>query len=247
MAGFLYFLNGFSNPVTDDVIDKAGLRYAFERRPMFAQINGRTPSGRPGSLLADQARLGEATFAYVGDGSQRWEKIPRPTGTPEDVPEVWVGHWTAHAPKPADLGRSRILLGPTIRLARSGSWQVPRLLMHAGDAGFAFNLPSYVDVAPNGDLVPGETVEEYRPAADLAERIFEALKSGSSSAEAVRLSCEVLAINYAVSLFECTKMLQLFRDDDDLCGTIKLAANWSEFERWREKKTAGSVSADSAG
>lgn len=240
MAGFMYFIDGWVNPVSDETIDQVGLRYAFERRPMFAQINGRTPSGRPGSLLADQARLGEATFAYAGD-KQRWEKRPR-VQVPDGAFDVYVGQWNDHPPQPADLLRRNPLPGTEVKLA-GHNWTIPRLLMYASESGFTLDLPRYVDLDEHGTVVGGETVEEYRPAADLAERVFAVMRNGTTSAAAVELSVEALQLNYVVSMIEAVKLLRLFREDQSLLSIVHAAADWDTFEQLREKKTAEATSA----
>lgn len=245
MAGFLYFLNGWSNPVTPKLIDELGLRYAFDRAPMFAPLTGRTPSGAPGTLIGDRDRIEGRGSAFKFDGAgQRWEPMPMPpsAAAPDAAtrPDVWVGYWRANSPTPADLVRPGALPGPMVRLADGQRWQVPQLIVHAGADGFTLNLPAYVDMDANGGLVPGDTVDEYRDAAELAEQVFVALRNGCSRAQGVVLSTQLLAVNYALSLFEATRMLRLFRDDAGLTDVVRAAGDHERFEAWREKKTPAS-------
>lgn len=245
MAGFIYFAAGWVNPITPEALAALGLTHAFSQPPAHGKIDGRTPSGGVGTILADVSRMPNGELAFRGD-EQTWRKRPG-----DDC--VWVGFWNAHRPTPEGLARAKQLPGPLVSLGDGHRWRVPLLLAYQDEGGFAVNLPCYADLSDDGRWVNGAVAAEHAPSQQLAERLYEGLikaETGQgarlSAEEALTLSVRLLAVNYAVGDVEAA-MLRLFTVDSRLRDIVKAAADWQTFVDWYEKKKAGSAPAGSDG
>lgn len=238
MYGFLYFADGIVNPITDQLLASLDLTYAFEGGPMYGLCQGRTPSGRDGTLIADGARMPNGDLAYRPD-LQTWRKRPG-----DDC--VWVGYWNAHRPTPEGLARARQLPGERVTLADGNAWLVPRLMAYESESGFAIDLPCYADLDENGRWCNGGVSAEYADAAKFAERIYEGMIKAElgqgtrlTTEEVLAMSSRLLQFNYRVSEIEAA-ILQLFKIEAALRDVVKAAADWRTFAEWCDKKKAAS-------
>lgn len=244
MAGFLYFAAGIVNPVTDQTVTQLELRYAFERRPMFGRLEGRTPAdGAAGTLLADESRRAE--LAYRPD-EQVWRKRPG-----DDC--VWIGYWKHSPPTPDDLRRATALAGEAIELGDGGVWTVPRLLWHAAESGFQLALPTYFDLDDEGKWMCGAVVEPYAALEAVADRLHAGvyrseMPDGQRLAidEMLSIAAQLLGVNYAISAVECA-MLRLFNGGDQLRRIAEAAVDHGQAMEWLEKKSAAGDQPDAAG
>lgn len=131
MAGFLYHIAGEQRPPAPAKIDAWGLRYAFpDGSPTHRAVMSSSPSGKSGSIIADDARQSEKDVGYYPD-QQTWEKLPAIEGRPE----LWIGFWNDAPPRPDDLRRSPLIEGIVSYQAGDGCrWIVPTLV-ELDDAG----------------------------------------------------------------------------------------------------------------
>lgn len=245
MSTFLYFAGGFINPITPAVIDRFGLRYAFDNRDASAAhgtLGGRTPSAGPGTIFADSERLGSLDLAYRPE-EQVWRPLPSRT----DAPPLFVGYWKEHKPTAAHLLRAKFVDGEFVRLADGQEWLVPRLRMFAGKNGFLSALPAYIDVGDDGELQFSGVSDEHAELEALGERLIEALfKAELGTAprmtikEAVETAAKLLAVNYVVSAVELgRRMLGTLANDGSLMDACRAAADHAAALDWAEKKSAG--------
>ncbi|HMP07665.1 MAG TPA: hypothetical protein PJ982_15045 [Lacipirellulaceae bacterium] len=245
MAGLLYFASQFTAPVTLEALAALGLRQVFAAPPAHGRIDGRTPSGAAGTIFADLARLGGRDLAYCAE-RQTWLRRG-----PDDC--LWLGYWTDARPTPADLARDKQLPGDLVELVRGEQWRIPRVLAFAGEQGFACDLPCYAARTADGQWTNGRVLDEYAPAARLAERLYAGMILAEldraprlTTAELLDATAELLAINYAVGPAEL-QLLEALPLDERLAEVARAAADWAAFEDWSEKKNAVASRSDSAG
>lgn len=239
MPGFCYFADGFHNPMNDAAIAALGLSYAFPTAPMYARLEGRTPSGGAGTIFGLEPQQPGGELAYRGPELQTWRKRPG-----DDC--VWVGYWNEHCPTPEGLARLVQLPGPLVTLADGQRWRVPRLMAYEAEVGFAIDLPCYADLDADGNWCNGGVVAEYADAEKFAMRIYEGviqaeLGNGKrlTSEEVLGFSARLLQFNYLVSDVEVA-MLRLFKVDEQLKEIVKAAASWQKFVDAVDKKKAAS-------
>lgn len=244
MSTFLYFAANCLNPITPDVIDRLGLRYAFDNVAASAAhgvITGRTPSSTPGTIFADGERLGSTDLAYRPD-EQVWRPLP-------NKPDCYVGYWQAHKPTAAHLARSKFVDGEFVRLADGQEWLVPRVRMFAGDDGFRTALPTLIDVDDDGELVIAGVAAEQAHLDEIGQRLLAGMFAAElelaprlSVKEAVGIVAALLAVNYVVSTVELGKrMLGVLATDDSLMAACRAAVDYATAADWTEKKSAGAA------
>lgn len=250
MSGFLYFVDGFINPLTAERISEFGLGYAFERLPQWGKIDGRTPSGGAGTLACDESRMGGSAMAYRPD-QQTWRKLPRPAGSAR--PDVYVGFWDDAKPTAATLARAKQLPGDYFRFAGSGTWLVPRLRMWADESGFVSCLPGRAGIDDSGNWVITSQSDEVRELNELADRLYAAMFSALAGQatpftvnEGLDTAAKLLSVNYVVSKFEIG-MLEMLPTDADLIAVCRIAMDYDSAEAWAQKKTEELAQAVDAG
>jgi hypothetical protein len=235
MSGFLYFADGIRNPMTDELVSQLDLRYAFDGIPMHGPIDGRTPSGGPGTIMCEQSRLEPYDPVYRGDEYQVWRKRPG-----DDC--VWIGYWRDSPPTPADLARHKQLAGDGVELG-GHAWKIPQFWWHAEEDGFQPKLPRYFDLSDKGEWIYGDIDEAHAHLKPLADRLLAAIYfSGSdpsvpplTTIELLETAPQLLAINYVVSPVECV-MLKLFKKDGALRRMAELAVDYDTAMEWVKKK-----------
>lgn len=234
MSGFLYFAAGIVNPLTPESVSQLDLGYAFAGLPMHGRIDGRTPSGGPGTIMCDQSRLEPFDMAFHPD-EQFWRKRPG-----DDC--VWIGYYKESPPTPANLARHKQLAGDSMQLADGNQWQVPRFWWHAGEDGFRLQLPRYYDLDEQGQWVYGDVDEEYAHLKALADRLLAAIYFASAddtippftTIEALETAPKLLAINYVVSPIECA-ILRLFKRNSPPRRLAELAVDYDTAMEWVKK------------
>lgn len=223
MRNFLYFAAGITTPITLEMVERLGLRYAFDEVPMHGVIEGRTPSGKAGTIMATR---GDGEMSFKGEPSQVWRKRPG-----DDC--VWVGMSAGQPPTPADLLRplGDRQYGEEIDLADGHKWQIPRLVWHAGEDGFQLALPTYYDLDDAGRWVCSEVEEKFKHLLPLADRIYEGVYKSEvggkrlSTEELLGLAPTLLAANYRVSPIEIA-MLRLFKKGSYLRRMAEVAVDF---------------------
>lgn len=243
MAGFLYFADGLANPLTDAVINRLGLTYACDgQSPMFARLEGRTPSGGVGTLIADEARLAGKTFGYL-PADQDW-RIARVAS--DTAGAVYVGCYRDARPTPRELARREQLPGQLVKLADGQQWLVPRLRFFDGEHGFRTAMPVLFDVDDAGQWMVGGMDEQYRELDAIAQRMLDGMLGGAvgstsplTTGEALQLVTRLLRQNYVVSAPELGRqMLGALSDDGTLVEAMHAAMDFQTASEWVEKKSA---------
>lgn len=246
MSGFLYFISGQKNPITDVVIDAVGLRYAFDVSPMHGPADG--PSNSAGMLFADGKRLGDMDLCYVADPDvQCWHKRPG-----DDA--VWIGYWKAAPPTPKSLARQRMLPGESLELCDGNNWHVPRLMVYFEGEGFSSALPHRATRNDAGQWTNGDVLPRYSKYLKLAQRLYDGMyKSHLGGAkpidnlEMLDIAAELLGVNYAIGVEEAGLLGLLPTDEESLKSFAHIATDRETFEDWYEKKNGESGLAAGAG
>lgn len=173
MAGFLYFWAGGTGELdAENVDERVGLGYAFDGSVASREVHGAShPCGKPGLVIGDPngQPVGKSLGMY-GD-QQQWRKMPVVDGGPD----LWIGYWIDHKPKPADLRRAVSLRTRGVLLDDGQYWDVP-IVCHREDERLLSDLPAYLTFDERGRRIPGETVGEFRSLWDrvsaLADKAF---------------------------------------------------------------------------
>ncbi len=237
MSSFLYFCDRASQPITLEQTQEWGLGYAFDSKPASCPIEGRTPSGAPGWLFFDHARLGNA-FPGYNSALQEWRKIPSS--------DLWVGFDKGNRPGPETLMRSKVIDGELVALADDQQWLIPRLRIFAGARGFQSVLTVLADLDDEGNWVAGKVVDGEKFDA-LADRLIEGMIysidnseiAPLTTSEMLNISTSLLQANYYVDKIEVA-MLGLLTNDDLLERVGDAAVEVLTALEWAEKKNAGS-------
>ncbi len=242
MGAFLYFNPQVDKPVTREDVGGWGLAYAFDGSPQHALISGRTPTGEPGQLFADNSRIGEQRFGYKED-NQTWRKIPKS--------DVWVGFDNLDRPSPDALLRRESLDGEGVKLNDGLVWIIPRLWFFADGNGFQLALPIVADVDDEGNWISGGVDVGHQELKDYADRMLEATIMAVTdeehqiepmdTVEMLDIAACLLSANYVISKTEIG-MLGLLRNDSLLLEIGRAALDIDRAEEWALKKKPESLS-----
>ncbi len=247
MGTFLYFKPQVDKPVTRKDAAGWGLAYAFDGSPQSATISGRTPTGEPGQLFADNSRIGEQRFGYKEE-NQTWRKIPKS--------DVWVGFDNQDRPGPDALLRVESLPGEGVKLNDGVAWIIPRLWFFADENGFQLALPMVADVDDDGNWTSGGVATGHQALKEYAERLHEATILAVAdekqqiepmdTVEMLDIAAGLLSANYVVSKTE-VGMLGLLRNDSMLLEIGRAALDMDRAEEWALKQKPGNLSPEPAG
>jgi len=251
MAGFLYFKPHTTRNVTLAEAAAWGLGYAFEREPLSCACMANTPTGGAGVVFADPRRHADGGIKMDMD-AQVWRKMPA-----AKHPELYIGYWKDAVPEPVDLARKNQLLGYKVELADGNRWEVPVVRsFDMGAEALQSNLPSYLDVDDNGNLVPGQVMPLYAHLWELttpfAEQMLADQYSGPEvTVEEIRAAaCRLLQVNYVVSAAEIA-VIHLLTTEQLAHNIVAVAIDWPTYCQWREtcvqKKTIFQAMADTLG
>lgn len=238
MSGFLYFIDGLVNPLTDAHISERELNYAFEQKPQSFRLEGRTPSGGAGTLIADEGRLGTMTFAYRPD-EQLWRKLPGCDG-------VHVGYYKESKPSPTSLKRKTQLAGEAVVLADGHEWLAPRLRYWAGDEGFVVCLPGRAGLGDAGQWIIARDDPQYADLDALAHRLYAGIVLAATGLaqsleliEALDAAARLLSLNYIVSRAEVgiLEILPVNHELTEVRAVCRAAIDFNRMEEWAQKKT----------
>jgi hypothetical protein len=237
MSSFLYFASGITTPITLERVAQLDLRHAFDSVPMHGPIDGRTPSGAAGMIMANSSDDSTVDLRYWPD-SQVWRKRPGDEC-------VWVGYWKDLPPTESDLARSKQMPGDVVTLADGNEWRVPRLWWHAEQNGFQLALPTYYDLADTGEWICGAIDEAFAHLKALADRLLAGVYFVDAdesvprltTSEMLELAPALLSVNYAISPIECA-ILKLFKRDGTLRKIAEAAVDYETAMTWVQKKTA---------
>ena len=245
MGAFLYFKPQTDKPVTRDDVGEWGLAYAFDGSPQHAIISGRTPTGAPGQLFADNSRIGEQRFGYKEE-NQTWRKLPNS--------EVWVGFDNNDRPGPDALLRRESLPGEGVKLNDGLVWIIPRLWFFADENGFQLALPIVADVDAEGNWISGGVDVGHQELKDYADRLLketilvvsdeESPIELMDTVEFLDIAACLISANYVVSKTEIG-MLGLLRNDLILSDIGRAALDMERAEEWVLKKKPASASPES--
>lgn len=258
MAGLIYFVEAVEPIGSMQKVEALGLGYAFDSRPVFSRVDYGTPSGRPGTLLCDESRLGKYSMAYYPD-AQTWRRFVTDNG-----PAVWIGYYNEAKPTPQDLARPKQLPGIPHQLCDGNEWTVPMVYVYEGQQQQPRRaiLPRYVDVDQYGKCVPGDTLEQYAYLLQTVEGFWQSWVAAYSEAlekqrdtflmdwpQANEDAATVLGANYYLSLHEMAA-LRLFAQGQTAGEVLRIACDCENAAlfltyQWQQKKTE-SVSLDTS-
>jgi hypothetical protein len=180
MSGFLYFRSGDTRPLTKEGIAKLGLSYAFTGSIENRQTTGNSPSGKAGSVLAEDARHQGKTIGYYPD-KQTWRKLPNVEGRPE----LWVGYWNDAKPGPEDLERKPMLPGEVSMMLGDGKrWVIPTLTEFDDAMKGECQLPAPLEYDDEGNLFTTKPTGIYGQLWDAVHPVALGVCFGSSEADA---------------------------------------------------------------
>lgn len=230
MAGFLYFISDDQRPPSPEKLKSWGLAYAFPNTSgEHRQVNGNSPNGRVGSVIADPSRHGSRAAGYHKD-QQTWRKMPAREGRPE----LWVGYWNDAKPGPESLQQANMLPGEVAMTLGDGNrWVIPTLAEFDSETKSGpCTLPAPLDYDDNGNLFTTAPVGEYGELWDAIHPVALGVCFGGTEPDAeIREPSEkeireaafrLLRTNYAVDMPELV-MLGCLRNDATF-RTIVLAS-----------------------
>jgi hypothetical protein len=229
MTAFLYFAAGVSKPVTVEDLPGLGLAHAFESNPQSSPLSGRTPTGGPGMLIWNQARIGDHMPAYVPE-KQTWRTVP-------GRPEVQVGFYTDAPPTPATLRKVGGMAGQKLTLGDGHNWIAPVLAMFGGEGGFSPAYSLVADLDEEGRWITGGPTASSRAIQALFDRLYVGMSSetGIDAATGLDAAAELLGINYVVSRVELAQ-LRVLTTDETLIKILNVALDWDHVLEWSKKK-----------
>ena len=221
MSGFIYYAPKALTPaeferLRPDVFQGAGL----ERRGC---VKG--PDGGEGFTLTIQ-HPHKAQTAYQPD-SQHWMQ---PAGC-----AWWLGVQKDGRPGPADLQRTSMLAGHSVKLADGNTWTIPQVYL-AGPLGenaapIGRGLPQAMTLTPDG--IQYETAAEYSWLQDITQRFWRFFMSQGKEdvlddATLYRMCAEALRWNYHLGVEE----INLLRLLDTVCviAVGRALIDWPGFE-----------------
>lgn len=247
MPGFLYFIPNRTSPqVTPGLLSSLGIAYAFDRQPVaFDCLRG--PTGEPGVVVADSARINRVGY-YPAD--QTWQQAP---GS-----EVWVG--MEGKPRPEDLQRATMLDGPLVELGDGTAWMIPVARSFSELGGWVVRVPRKMQLESDGKWSAGQVVSAYRRLWDLSVGYFEARMAGFAdavknrsetmavnfglTADVTLAATEVLQVNYAIGLTEVA-ILDLWTDHN-IVAAMDAASDATTVDEWLKKKAIELTTSDGA-
>lgn len=252
MPGFLYYLPGERPPITPELVDKARLGYAFERRQLQPVHTG--PDGGPGVILSDASSCDITASRYVAS-QQTWTERHGGDG-------VQIGYYTDHPPTPSELARQNQLPGQVVEFADGHSYQIPvarKWLEFDGRQVWDCALPRALRRNDAGQWVPGTVVGKYARLWDMVGGYLEAKETALREAaadegqvyfsyEAINdLAIGALLINYRLGPDEL-EIMGLYTDDVR-SRIARVLTDEETRERWIKKKlealiASGGSSAD---
>lgn len=207
MGAFLYYVPGAHKQVTDALVAKAGLGYAFDAKPQGRPVMNHGPDGGAGIVLCDPARVRD--IGVFGE-AQVWRQAPGRG--------YWVGWFKADGlPGPEDLQRERLLTGHAVALGDERYWLVPvarRIEVEEDElVGAGCVLPRALGLTEDGEWSAGAVVPRYRALWGVAEQAWDVYMAGIGlEVEGPELPFDfrgqvegavtVLAANYRVSAVE---------------------------------------------
>lgn len=246
MPGFMYFVET-EKPVTNlEQIRSFGLGYAFDEMPVVSKLE-RTPTGRPGVLIVDEARLSPRIGRYK-PSEQTWRTFGN----------MAVGYYSDAKPTPSDLIRREALPGRYVTLSDGNEWLIPQVYLWEDDRAVKA-LPKFMDVDEHGEWVEGDVVAKYAPLVTRltpffdkwCESVKQAVEKGTDFTldYSIDHCTAVIATNYCVSPRELA-ILQAIEKDMTPALVLFIACDLTTAidyltEAFSEKKS-GELASDSS-
>lgn len=246
---FLYFIESDAHLFDDNLIDTAGLRYAFDRPPTVSQLrDGGSPSGKAGFILGDSDG---PPVQYRPEHHARWHR--RRGGSvvyilPPDGPRRHVL---------PSLARQRLLPGADVTLCDGSRIHIPHARRwHAVDESLAWSvaLPQTLRRDDDGRWIPGHVQARYVDlwtmlcgyidAAEAAVRDADVAPGESvyfEYAQINELAIAAITANYRAAADEI-ELLRLFDVSvrNEIIAVLKDDAAWAA---WTKKKAAALIAA----
>lgn len=253
MAGFLFFLEGEPRQINLTHLAELGVGHLFDASCQCRTMpTSHTPTGRPGSLFAQQDKHAEGFVIDYDPDAQHW--LCDEQGDPMPLPgtNVYIGLLVADPPTSADLLRKKTLPGTPIELLAGGEWIVPTVRrFDALTAGWQSALPCYVGMDRTGRPTRGRTLQQYAHLWDVTEPICAAMLamrtgegSGPTDQEFTDAAVTLLQANYLVDL--ATLVLLDALDVTTVSVAVMVATRWWEFAQWVSDNEAEKKNPDSA-
>jgi hypothetical protein len=252
MAGFLYFLEHHTRPVTLKDVRAWGLGYAFEKPPQSGVCQNKTPTGKAGSFFGDADRHTSGGVTMNME-AQVWRKMPRP-----GQQDVYIGYYKDSPPGPEDLVRAAPINGYLLKMRDGKNWMAP--IIRAFDKPtetMVSSVPSSIELNENGDFVPGKALPEFSYLVDVVDKYVCAMQSerltnvfeAMTISELCRDAKTLLQANYVIDSPEI-QVLNLWHVQSDYCpeanATILSAIDFQTYNEWEQtskKKTPSHAAA----
>jgi len=247
VSGFLYFKPNQQRNVKAEDVKAWGLSYAVESPPESRPCQLRTPTGGAGVVFADPSRHAQGAIKMDME-AQEWRLMKRPGDC-----EIYIGVWKDSPPQPADLARKNQLGGYWVTLADGKQWLCPVVrYFDESAAQLRSNLPSYLDIGDDGELVPGQVLPLHAHLWDItapyAEQMLADADGGGpdvSAADISKAARTLLQVNYTVGANEIAAA-RILTTEQMTHNIVAVAVDWPTYLKWREvskKKTPSLVTA----
>ena len=254
MAPFFYFTDLTTETITQEWIDRLGLRHAFQHGVgISSRMQTQGPRGKGGVLFAnrDQVQRGESKFGYW---PERQEVFAIPDE--EDNPSgVWIVYDKESLPTPESLAYKNRLPGVDVKLGGQ-VWHVPIIRNYLEEEGyFGITLPQKTRRRGDGKYILCGVLAEYATIYQESVQIFDCLlddlHENASQAEGVTFLrtteplpledmidhvCHLIGLNYSVDVWEGS--LLGFADGSDHVAALHAAFDFDAFLEPLKKKVS---------
>ena len=225
MATFLYFIPEKVMILTQELLTKYHIEYAFAESKSHTLREAFGPNGKQGIVLCDKRGFSPEEVTFNAD-LQDWQQVPNS--------DAWVGFYRDRRPTPKDLLRKDAIASLPVKLGDGNEWQVPivRRYVTTDEEQFWMRMvPSRITWDAYGNKCYDEPARKYESLVKIAERwIGDRFTTGviHLDTEAV----DVLSYNYRIGIAEAS-VLNLFDSETEkavLDATIDLENFLSVFE-----------------